>query len=273
CAHFSFERSTRAKEENNWKHRRLACLRCSRLSSYRSLFFNFCFITLTMSNVCEAAWGHLNIDHELPPLIAETALPAEWHSACKARRDLLGLLVEQPFPKYLTFPGSAAEWEGTIVELVRKAGEQADKQEARFTDGQWIPCNVGTKKDVCKSLTSPSHYLRPFCLLMNNDDVNKMFHNYITVICGKMIRAARTPEQADKIVFLVHRDWFALDPLRRAKGILAARAYFGYIQLAHHVSQPAFPAPPYVAHSLPSLTARQARRSAVSESELRARWA
>lgn len=37
--------------------------------------------------------------------------------------------------------------------------------------------------------------------------------------------AAKTPQQANPVVFFVQRHWQSLDPLRRARGALAAKNY------------------------------------------------
>ncbi|ORY68048.1 hypothetical protein BCR35DRAFT_334412 [Leucosporidium creatinivorum] len=221
-----------------------------------------------MTTPCDLAWGHLHVDTEIPPLTTDSEASA-WKPAMEIRRKFMELLLSHP--SFLRFPGTPQEQE-YIDELARKVLAQGADQVKKFTNSG-EPNSYEKKTNVLGTLTGSKHNGRPFAALMAIGQVESTLHAYMINICTKMVRAAPTAQAAEKNVYLIAKFWHTLDPLRRAQGVLEAHAYFGYIQLAHHVSQPAFPAPPYVAHSLPSLTARQARRSAVSERELRERWA
>lgn len=115
-----------------------------------------------MSNVCEAAWGHVNVDADVPPLIAETATGGDWTSAFQSRSELLDLIVSNPRPRYLQYHGSALKWQ-QVVALVQKAREQARAQRERKFNPQGLPHEEYFKKKFCNTLTAAAHAHPPFC--------------------------------------------------------------------------------------------------------------
>ncbi|ORY68065.1 hypothetical protein BCR35DRAFT_334429 [Leucosporidium creatinivorum] len=52
-----------------------------------------------------------------------------------------------------------------------------------------------------------------------------MLHRYMDKIAAKMVRAAKHPYQGNEVVYLCAKHFLQLDPLRRAHGVLAAKAY------------------------------------------------
>lgn len=114
-----------------------------------------------MSNVCEAAWGHVNVDAAVPPFVAESATSQDWTSAFESRSGLLDLIVSNPRPRYLQYHGSALEWQ-QVVELIKEARVQGHNQLGMF-NAAGKPMTKLIKMNICKTLTAPSHARRPFC--------------------------------------------------------------------------------------------------------------
>ncbi|ORY59023.1 hypothetical protein BCR35DRAFT_355335 [Leucosporidium creatinivorum] len=120
----------------------------------------------------------------------------------------------------------------------------------------------------------------PFLRLMYNPDaVNRMLP-YIREAVQWMTSGGSNQRNFVPMLYLGFRDWETSSAWTRGETLIAARAYKERVAVAYltHLlsQQPALVEGREEAHSLahaPSLTSRQAQRSGVSQSELRARWA
>ncbi|ORY76898.1 hypothetical protein BCR35DRAFT_305652 [Leucosporidium creatinivorum] len=118
----------------------------------------------------------------------------------------------------------------------------------------------------------PSNYL---------NDSGREVHRMVSYVYRKMIHAAKTVEQASALVFVGHRDWASLTRWQRINVALEAKRYFeeklgvAVARQAAAASAAARASEPHaqsLGHHLPSLSARQSRRSGISAMELRTRW-
>ncbi|ORY59022.1 hypothetical protein BCR35DRAFT_201266 [Leucosporidium creatinivorum] len=103
---------------------------------------------------------------------------------------------------------------------------------------------------------------------------------YISEAVRWMLSGGSIRQNFVPILWMGLRDWATSSAWTRGQTLLAARAYKEHVAVTYLTrklaQQPVLALVEGAAHSLAhaaSLTARQARRSGVSEGELRARWA
>ncbi|ORY68044.1 hypothetical protein BCR35DRAFT_334408 [Leucosporidium creatinivorum] len=227
--------------------------------------------TKVMATPCEAAWEHLDLDLSFPRLTSE-ASAAQWREAMDARTRLLALF-ELPSP-YFQLPDAPGA-RSVLEQAIRQSVDQ--RSDARW-NGHGLPLGGNQRNAFASSLTGTAHARRPFCEFLDIKLVDQLLRRFVEDVSARMARSAQRVEQANLLVWLAARHWSRLDPLRRAIGVLAAKTYQEYIQLAaqrqHELRMAAqFTGVPNTQQHLPSLTKRQARRSDVSQAQLQARWA
>ncbi|ORY68069.1 hypothetical protein BCR35DRAFT_315370 [Leucosporidium creatinivorum] len=211
-----------------------------------------------MSTACDLVWGHLNPVHEIPSVTVE-ATAEEWRAAFRDREAFVHFLMSQQTVFVMPTDRFTSDY---IINLMARTLQQSTTQE---NESAWN--NAGRTP----------HDARPFCSLMAHTAVDWQIERFVKAVSARMVHAAKRVEQANKIVYLAAKGWESLNPLQRARGVLAAKNYVQWIK----DSAPSRPgnsaaAPVQLSlnhHHLPSLTFRQARRSQVSEGLLRSRWA
>ncbi|ORY68073.1 hypothetical protein BCR35DRAFT_315373 [Leucosporidium creatinivorum] len=209
----------------------------------------------------DVAWSHLDVNAELPPLTAE-GTPAQWQHAFNTRRDMLHLF-QGPLP-FFTLPRNPQYLLQAVDDGLLQSQHQLDPKNwnrAGFPRGKAMAQNmIGT-------FTAENGARRPFGMVMSSLTVLDVTGSYIHNIAARMLKSAKRPDQGNLTLYLLSKHFHDLDPLRRAAGLLAAKAYEEWIKAeairqGHQVNWS-------LGHHLPALTSRQARRSAISEQELR----
>lgn len=111
-----------------------------------------------MATACDLAWGHLDINVEIPQLTVDADASA-WKPALEIRRKLVALLLSHP--PFLHFEGDHAAQEH-VDGLARKVLAQgADQLKKKFTiAGE--PNSHETKRNVLGSLLGSQHPGRTF---------------------------------------------------------------------------------------------------------------
>ncbi|ORY59028.1 hypothetical protein BCR35DRAFT_335126 [Leucosporidium creatinivorum] len=128
----------------------------------------------------------------------------------------------------------------------------------------------------------------PFLRLMFDPNISDLMHHYIEEAVGWMLKGGSTRNSFLPLLWVGLRDWSISSAWTRGVVLLYAKEYKERVQAALHHHQQVQDQlmnrllfdiglhPDHQLHSLahfPSLTARQVRRSGVSQRELRERWA
>ncbi|ORY68032.1 hypothetical protein BCR35DRAFT_334400 [Leucosporidium creatinivorum] len=177
---------------------------------------------------CDIAWSHIQIDSVLPPLHAD-ATAEQWSTAFTTRGELCKLLLSVDLPRFMAWPDVGQPQE--VRALARRAVEQSREQHQRLTMRTGLP-RLYEQDAYLNTFVGVARAMRPFCSMMDRQDVNRMLRSYVDSICNKMTSSAKTAEQGDQTTYLCARHWATLDPLRRAAGVLAAKAYYERIEFA-----------------------------------------
>lgn len=111
-----------------------------------------------MTTPCDLAWGHLDVNVEIPPLTVGADASA-WKAAIEIRRKLMELILSRPV--FFHFYG-AHEEQLYVDGLARKVVEQGADQLRKKFNGSGEPSSQEMRRNMLGTLVGAALHTRPF---------------------------------------------------------------------------------------------------------------